>query len=103
MKQTVVPHIEHFEWFSNCQTMKVQIADVFMLNGFTVDDKALERIISSPIFRDVFIVSLYNLERERGTKAEYLYWKLGEIFGIHTNSVRNIISRHCNNNTKTSQ
>ena len=87
-----VPTVEHFEWFEKRQQMKQAIGKVFDRGGYKATDEELDRIVNVPSIRNVFIVCIYNAERDRGEKSEYLYFKLGEVFdmsragpGLHQN------------------
>jgi len=91
MGESQIPRIEHFEWYLERQRMKAAMMEMFRSAGVDVDEAELERIVKTPTIRNVYIRSIYNNERRKGVKAEYLYYKLGEIFGIDGITVRNIV------------
>jgi len=93
--------VESFVWPENCKRMRDAIAYEFELIGINVNDAVLKRIVDTPAIRDAFIVSIYNAERANGEKAEYLYYRLGEIFAVGWKTVRNIVQTAHKKSSKT--
>jgi len=89
--KATAPSVERFVWPENCKRMRDAIALELKLMGVIASDADLERIVNTPAIRDVFIVSIYNSERARGEKAEYLFYRLGDLFALGHATVRSIL------------
>jgi hypothetical protein len=87
-----IPTAEQFRWYKQRQDMKSALAKAFERDGYRVADDELDRIVKTPPIRNVFIVCIYNAERDRGVKAEYLYYKLGNIFNLTSRAIRDIVT-----------
>ena len=86
-----LPNIEHFEWWTERARLAAAIREAFGLMGVDLSGDRLDRIMASPAVRDAVIVAIYNSEQAKGTKAEALYYEIGQVFDLDNNSVRNII------------
>ncbi len=98
------PNIEQFDWDDSQRQLRSLLA-VWLedSNGIKASAAELERIVSTPAIRDIHIVSLYNDGRSRGEKAEFLYYKLGEMFGVGSKTVRYIVQRYTQSLCQSSQ
>lgn len=96
-----LPNIEHFEWWAERARLAAAIKEAFGSMGVDLSGDRLDRIMASTAVRDAVIVAIYNSERARGTKAEALYYEIGQVFDLDSNSVRNMVysKRHASNST----
>ena len=85
------PNIERFAWAAKRGKIRDELRRVFVRDGIHVTELELERIVTTPAIRDVFIVRLYNAGISDGEKAEWLCMHIGGMFDITAISVKKIV------------
>jgi hypothetical protein len=88
---TSKPDIDDFAWETKRGKIREELKRVFVRDGIHVTELELDRIVTTPAIRDVFIVRLYNAGICDGEKAEWLCMHIGGMFDITAISVKKIV------------